>query len=443
MKKIATGVTGAIALLGGGTVAADTVINPYEDTGVSLQIEDVSIVESAGKNVVELRKDIPEVRLKKWDGDVDFGISYPDVKSGGRRAFLTDRMEWKDGKKEVHAYPLEATEQMKDGGFEIEVFLKEIPESNTFNFQIDGADELDFFYQPPLHLSPREGEMCVSTRCWDTNDRTTVSRAENIVGSYAVYHKNKRDRVDGGKNYATGKAFHIFRPKAIDSTGDWVWSELTYQDGMLTVTVPDKWLSEAAYPVRVDPTIGYTTQGASEVQIATPGTYPAVAFKAQDTPTYIINSISAYLRTENGPPHSRAVFFISYPNPLNSDLPRANTSAFPYRGFVYRGSTLTMPLVTMDLLTETLPAVPIVTIYENIRWFGVIGEGQLDDAGYIAYDSGGVSGDTADLPDSSNPWVVSTNIYSLYADYSLPPPFEGELIRSGTVQIRSGAQIIQ
>ena len=39
---------------------------------------------------------------------------------------------------------------MEDGGFEIEVVLKEKPNTNKFDFEIVGTEELAFLYQPEL-----------------------------------------------------------------------------------------------------------------------------------------------------------------------------------------------------------------------------------------------------------------------------------------------------
>ena len=93
-----------------------------------------------------------------------------------------------------------------------------------------------------------------------------ASRPENVVGSYAVYHQT-RGRVNdsAGMEYKTGKAFHIYRPEAIDRDGNKVWCDLSIseQTGTLTVTVPQPFLDTAMYPVRVDPTFGYTTAGSS------------------------------------------------------------------------------------------------------------------------------------------------------------------------------------
>jgi hypothetical protein len=96
-----------------------------------------------------------------------------------------------------------------------------------------------------------------------------TDRPENVVGSYAVYHKTKRDHVIGQTNYATGKAFHIYRPKVWDADGNEIWAELSYADGTLSVTVPQSFLDSAVYPVRVDPTFGYTSLGATGNNIGT------------------------------------------------------------------------------------------------------------------------------------------------------------------------------
>ena len=121
-------------------------------------------------------------------------VAYGGTSAEGSRQFLTDRVEWKGDTEELHAYPLLAGEGMEDGEFEIEIYLPEVPAANVFEFQIEDAEDLDFFYQPdftPEELA--EGAF----------------RPENVVGSYAVNHKTKAKHRVGDTNYATGKAFHI------------------------------------------------------------------------------------------------------------------------------------------------------------------------------------------------------------------------------------------
>jgi len=88
-----------------------------------------------------------------------------------------------------------------------------------------------------------------------------------VVGSYAVYHSTKRNNIVGGMEYQTGKAFHIYRPHAVDADGVKVWCELDITEGELTVTVPEDFLNKASYPVVVDPTFGYSSVGASSFSL--------------------------------------------------------------------------------------------------------------------------------------------------------------------------------
>src|SRR3989344_9097102 len=223
----------AIAVVStGGVLFADARIDTFIDLGDKQAVELGATLPEGGKSEVEFITDHPEIRLKKWNGEVNLGVSYDKVQTRGQRPFLSNRMEWKDGKEEVHAYPLDAKAGMEDGGFEIEVFLKEKPDTNVFDFTIDGAENLDFFYQPAL----TQAEI-------DAGD----VRPENVIGSYAIYYKDHANHIIGQTNYATGKAYHIYRPKAIDAEGNETWAVLDYQDGVLSVTVPQKFLDDAIY----------------------------------------------------------------------------------------------------------------------------------------------------------------------------------------------------
>jgi hypothetical protein len=80
----------------------------------------------------------------------------------------------------MHEYPLPAKEGMKDGGFEIEVYLAERPPTNVFRLAIEGAEDLDFFYQPEFSAEKiAEGAVL----------------PEDVIGSYAVYHKTKANHA--------------------------------------------------------------------------------------------------------------------------------------------------------------------------------------------------------------------------------------------------------
>src|SRR5271157_947341 len=149
-------------------------------------------------------------------------------------------------------YPLDPAEQMEDGGVEFEFTLNQKPDCNSFVFSIETRN-LVFHYQPELT---------------DDEKAQGRSRPENVIGSYAVYHKLRGNVHNGeavAQKYKTGKAFHIYRPKATDADGNSVWAtlEIDADQGTLKITVPQDFLDSATYPVTVDPTLGYTSVGGS------------------------------------------------------------------------------------------------------------------------------------------------------------------------------------
>jgi hypothetical protein len=96
---------------------------------------------------------------------------------------------------------------------------------------MEGAEHFDFFRQPDFLKEPL------------------------LAGSYAVY---KKETLIGE---GTGKLCHIHRPQIIDARGRRCWGDLSVVGNELRITIPEWWLSEAKYPVVVDPTIGTTTVG--------------------------------------------------------------------------------------------------------------------------------------------------------------------------------------
>lgn len=279
-KKIIAGVFGGLATVGGGSVVADNMINPYTDRGTTLEISQVSTVTQAGVIKEIVSKNEPKIKLEKWNGEVGMGVTYMGMnqKAKGSRPFLSKKVEWSDGGQKMETVPVAPQPGIEDGGMEINVILGSKPVSNVFKFQLENWQNLDFFYQPPLTAEEiKEG----------------AQRPENVIGSYAVYYKNHHDHVMGETNYATGKAYHIFRPLVTDAKGNTVWAGLAYTNGVLSVTVPQDFLSNASYPVVADPTFGYTTTGASQILV---GTSIAVGSAQNKTASVnaTVNSISFY-----------------------------------------------------------------------------------------------------------------------------------------------------
>lgn len=249
-KPLLTTLISATLLTGGFVADINQPINTeYTDTGSEL----VTYVKG---NAVVIDKTSPTVALTKWGGKEVLQISVGSGNTTSDTVGLTDKIENQiDSKQTVVMEPTE-------DGFNIDIRLAALPDSNVFTYQLTGWEDLDFFYQPPLNeeVQPK-GDICTATEC--THDGVlTASRAENIVGSYAVYSKHT-NHLFGETNYETGKLGHIYRPLISDSNGQTTWGTLNYDNGLLSVTVPQEFLDSAVYPVLVDPTFGYSTVGAT------------------------------------------------------------------------------------------------------------------------------------------------------------------------------------
>ena len=188
----------------------------------------------------------PQFKFMRWDNEINFSLRAEEA-PGATFKEENSIIKYQTDDFDVHMY--DKPDASEEGGFEFEWILKNKPLTNTLTATIQ-TKGLDFFYQPEL----TQQEI----------DEKKTNRPDNVVGSYAVYHSTKSNHRVGDKNYKAGKAFHIYRPKAIDANGAETWADLLIENGILSVTVSQKFLDEAVYPVRVDPTFGLTTIGASE-----------------------------------------------------------------------------------------------------------------------------------------------------------------------------------
>jgi len=348
----------------------------------------------------------PQIKIKKWDNEVNFSMRA--VEEVGAVAVAEDgKVKYKGKDIEVHQY--EKPEAGEDGGYEFEWVLKKKPKSNVLRTTIQHKG-LDFFYQP--ELTPEEIER-------------GASRPENTVGSYAVYHKTKRDnRPD--KHYKTGKAFHIYRPHAVDADGVEVWCELDITEGELTVTVPEKFLAKASYPVVVDPTFGYTSNGASSDDLAeTNGSANTqqglrVGVPALMSENGTLDSVSAYL-SDNGSFIRTYYFYVNEKDSIGSGS----------HGQIFKGTDTTDTTTSLD----TGQLVTVTAGSENLNsgtTYIVNIEANLDDS--VSYRVVSINWDTgasenhrdfySDIAGGSfqySPWVDTgtfNRVYSIYATYN-------------------------
>jgi hypothetical protein len=177
---------------------------------------------------VSLGKKVPAWGLSRWNGNLQNGDGLRFVPPDDEGFTLwgdRQRLVYK-GRRRSHRFTI-----LGDTSFEYDCILNREPESNIITLLMKGAERFDFFRQPDFLNDPF------------------------LAGSYAVY---KKETLVGE---GTGKLCHIHRPEIIDSRGRRVWGDLSVTGNRLCITIPETWLSEAEYPVVVDPTIGTTTVG--------------------------------------------------------------------------------------------------------------------------------------------------------------------------------------
>ena len=218
----------------------------------------------------------PRAKVKLWDNEVNFSIG-PKMgddevnnltveesanmisfkKAGVKHRFYTKEKFFNKQRTELDNL-FQPIAESEGGMFEFDTILDTQPASNVIEYTIT-TKGLDFHFQPKLPETERLDKK--------------VGRAINVEGSYAVYHAGRNNRhasSEDAKKYKTGKAFHIYRPYVEDANGDFIWADLDIdvQAETLKITIDEKWLKKAAYPIVIDPTIGYTTVGASSIVIA-------------------------------------------------------------------------------------------------------------------------------------------------------------------------------
>lgn len=165
----------------------------------------------------EIDGNTPFFELSRWnEAFLGLNLSYAEeFEYEFEEGKLKLKAKWED---EEFEFELEAWDVCEGGSLELKWTLKSST-LNSFSFPI-ATENLKFYYQPPLTQEEiDEGAF----------------QPDNVTGSYAVYHESKMNN-----EYKAGKAFHIYRPKAIDNLGNEVWCDLNITDDVLTVTIPQE-----------------------------------------------------------------------------------------------------------------------------------------------------------------------------------------------------------
>ncbi len=338
---------------------------------------------------------LPRVKLKAWDNECNLSVGVIDNSNGAAEVVVDgDIIKWKKPGLEAHFYEKGTDERNEDGAYEFEVVLKEKPASNIVELSINVPKGLVFYYQPPL--TPEE----IADGC---------ERPENVVGSYAVYHESQSgDQTKrGGKNYRTGKAFHIYRPEIIDSVGKKVYGDLKIDTLIqrMFITIPQDFLDSAAYPITVDPTFGYTTAGSS--YYTGTGIFGGRYVSPAESGT--IESISTYMRNSKlfdfNVSYEAAVYSDSSGNPDDKLAETSIASKMYYKASWHEGAAL-----SCDFTASTAYWLMIQGSHEYLMYYDT---GTSSDK--RAYTSGGTFGS---WPDPFSGTVADGTILSIYVTYT-------------------------
>ena len=217
----------------------------------SLDNDDMEIGQTTGQDLF--------IKLNRWGGECKINMDLAGDKSATIQQISADELRWVgnkfDFKFEKKSPKIEFVGSKKKdempfifnerNGVELFIILKEKPVQNYVEFPVD-IRNLNYYKQPPLTQ--------------ESIDAGHV-RSPLIDGSYAVYHKTKKNHVIGQTNYMAGKAFHIYRPIVMDNNNNLTFGELDIVDGKMRITVDSDFIQNAVYPVTIDPNFGYETQG--------------------------------------------------------------------------------------------------------------------------------------------------------------------------------------
>ena len=216
-------------------------------TKLGVDNDDVEIGD--GKSLTNLN---PQVKLFRWNKENSLSIKFTGLKAPATFDSQTKTLEIKNNKMGFYF------NRADDTNLKFGLIFYEKPVVNTWDFQLEGWEDFGFHYQHPLANVNSDGSTWEETPNGIRSDRPV-----DVVGSYAIYHKTKRDHRVGEINYRTGKFGHFYRPKFIDANGKWVWGSLHIEKGIYTVSVPQNFLDSAVYPVKANDNFGEEGVGGS------------------------------------------------------------------------------------------------------------------------------------------------------------------------------------
>ena len=181
---------------------------------------------------IYINKVKPEIKIEKWDSY--FKMSREEKTY---TPFINNDKFVFDGIDEsVLIYFL------KNDALEYEIILKKKPETNTVNLSVETKNLTLRLIKIEDIIQKRTTELLLS----DQNiSNITTTFNNDLLGSIVVESKNKNSE------------FIIFRPKIYDADNKSVYGEYRLQNNTLLIVIPQEFLDNATYPIRIDPAISY------------------------------------------------------------------------------------------------------------------------------------------------------------------------------------------
>ncbi|MBL7072697.1 MAG: hypothetical protein ISS33_02820, partial [Candidatus Omnitrophica bacterium] len=403
----------------------------------------------------------PHAKIKRWGEESSLSVEFPDNKIKREKKSVTrnaGKIDW-DSPEIGSSFYKKSREEVdstfvinESGGVEFEVVFKEIPDSNVVSLPIE-TEGLVFYYQGPLS---KEEIAQGAARPEEVVGSYAVYHESKQGGNYKAgkaFHVYRPKIIDANGDWVWGvlkiehsvvsgevgvdstrkvKKGGVLRRRAPQDDGGIAPQDdggiapqddegvatqddegVAAQDdegavsqdegqkrgsGTITITIDRKWLDNAAYPVIVDPTFGYDTQGASSISLE--NVIKGAAF-TEGASGETVSSITAYLGNDDAGAAHAAKYAL-----YNSNLSLNNGT----------GDAVSIPASTSGWYTSefsSLVSLSASTEYVLAAWG--------DNANTkIYYDTTGVADQGKSDAETYGTWpdplvpATNTNKYSMY-----------------------------
>lgn len=216
---------------------------------------------------------LPEARASKWGGECWLKVSHADAveidkadkaaKAAKKSLKASEKASLRTEKgKPILDIPAPAKKrrhEIREGSLKWDVVYEDasaLPADGIERFQLEFPSGLEWHYQPPLTVEE------IAEGC---------ERPEEMVGGYVAYWAQCGRYLAGSgeevANYETGRFGDIKAPLWVDAAGKTLRWTQELVGSELRCFLPTEWLATAAYPVRLDPTFGFSSFGASNLGV--------------------------------------------------------------------------------------------------------------------------------------------------------------------------------